>query len=93
MDVHHRTADRFVDEIFGLAVQSTAERTAQQQSQIKAGVLDRMVAGIEHKNNSSETVVGDLVADFLLPEVERRRLKAEGVFACCIPSCCCVLLL
>jgi len=73
MEVHQRTADRYLNGLFEVAVDTAAEQQAERLSLIKAQVLDLMIEAIEQECNSPETIVEDLVSAFILPEVERRK--------------------
>lgn len=85
---HALTADRFLAEMLDLSVARYAAATAAQAAAVQAQVVQPLLAAAEADadadadagadadapdSHSSELVLGDLVASFLLPEVERRQ--------------------
>ena len=54
-----------------------AEDTAAQESLLKAEKINEVVDRLEERYNQPEVVVQDLVASFLLPEVDRQLVREE----------------
>lgn len=76
MDDHALTADRFMEEMVSGAVRRFAETNAAKDAEAAEAAT---AAASAASKADTEFVVGDLVASFLLPEVERRKdaRKAE----------------
>lgn len=77
MDVHASTAHRYLDEVFTGAVSAVSRRAAHRQTSIQSNFLNPLSEAIEKGVDADEEVVADLVNTFLIPEVERQRLKRE----------------
>lgn len=72
--MHSQAAESFVDQLLDSTLESTAAADALSETRLRAGVLGPMLDRLE-LSNAVGSVVKDLVASFLLPEVERRQLQ------------------
>lgn len=77
MGAHRGTIDSYLDEVLGHAVAGTARRQAVEEARVKASQLSTIVDALEAERDAPATIVSDLVASYLFPEVERRSLKAK----------------
>lgn len=71
-ETHASTADTFLDAILDDAVDEVAEGLARKENKLKSNYLDGMLDDFEEKFDDDENAAQDLVANFLLPEVERQ---------------------
>lgn len=78
MRVHAQSAESFVDALLGDTINAVATKDAERETHVRALVLGPIVDSLEAEAETG-AVVKDLVASFLLPEVERRyvQLKVE----------------
>merc|ERR1712216_426760 len=80
MDVHASTSHRLLDEVFNEAVSTVSRRAAHKSTSIRNNFLNTLSEHAEQEMGADEEVVADLVSTFLIPEVERQRVKrAETV--------------
>jgi hypothetical protein len=54
-----------------------AQDTAAQETLLKAEKINEVVDKLEERYNRPEVIVQDLVASFLLPEVDRQLIREE----------------
>lgn len=73
--VHQGTADTFLDEAFQDAIEDESKKQAVVEVKVQRGALAPIVDKLEAARNDPDVVVRDLVASFLLPEVERHRVQ------------------
>eukprot|EP01047_Picozoa_sp_COSAG01_P007569 COSAG01_NODE_289_length_19391_cov_119.323122_5_plen_649_part_00 len=77
MRLRQGTVDRYLSEIMQGRVEAVAEDTAAQESLLKAEKINAVVDRLEERYNRPEVIVQDLVASYLLPEVDRQLLREE----------------
>ena len=58
-------------------LEQVADDTAAQEALLKAEKINEVVDKLEERYNRPEVVVQDLVASFLLPEVDRQLVREE----------------
>lgn len=75
VDEHQQSAERFVEQMLGSAMEAYVEQEAQRLASIKAENLDHLVNYIEKEQNTTEQMITSLVLDLLFPEVQRRTDK------------------
>ncbi|ETV95494.1 hypothetical protein H310_10963 [Aphanomyces invadans] len=75
--VHDETADDFVMDVLRSVVHTDATATAQHELGVLGSGLSRAVDALEASGTSDEGVVKDLLASFLFPEVQRRRVQEQ----------------
>eukprot|EP00741_Cyanophora_paradoxa_P003327 tig00000692_g3233.t1 len=73
--VHQGTVDSYLEEIVAGVIDRSAEEQAAHEARVKAERINTIVDLLEERYNDPETIVTDLVRSFLLPEVERSRLR------------------
>lgn len=69
--------DNFLSEIISKRVERAAQDSAAQESLLKAEKINEVVDKLEERYNRPEVIVQDLVASFLLPEVDRQLVREE----------------
>ena len=77
LNLHQGTAETYVDETIDETVDKIAEEKAQLEIGIQQGVLNPTIDGLEGKESESGEVVKDLVASFLMPEVDRQAIQNQ----------------
>lgn len=77
MRVRAGTVDKYLSEVINDTAERVAEDTAAQESLLKAEKINEVVDRLEERYNQPEVVVQDLVASFLLPEVDRQLVREE----------------
>ena len=77
MRLRQGTVDGYLSEIMQGRVEAVAEDTAAQESLLKAEKINTVVDRLEERYNRPEVIVQDLVASYLLPEVDRQLLREE----------------
>ncbi|CAK4081965.1 unnamed protein product [Aphanomyces euteiches] len=73
--VHDETAEDFVLDVLDSVVDGDASATARHESGV--GGLGVAVGAVEAMGNPDDVVVKDLLASFLFPEVQRRRVQEQ----------------
>merc|ERR1712159_586895 len=74
-ECHQRTVDNYLDVLVQNVMEDSAEERALADVRTKAEKLDTVVGELESKYDSADSVMADLVAHFLLPEVEREEQR------------------
>jgi len=74
---HQRSADAFLDVLLPDIMDENASRRALQDIAVKSNKLDSVIGELEKEMDDSSGVMQDLVAHFLLPEVEREEKRWE----------------
>jgi hypothetical protein len=77
MQVRAGTVDKYLSEVIGDKLEQVADDTAAQEALLKAEKINEVVDKLEERYNRPEVVVQDLVASFLLPEVDRQLVREE----------------
>merc|ERR1712070_196749 len=67
--------DTYLHSLINESVEQVANSQAALEAQVKAQKINQVVDKLEERYNAPETVVKDLVASFLLPEVEKEQLR------------------
>lgn len=73
---HSITAHNYLEELFDNAVNIYSHNSAKLQSAIKNDNIDTILSTVEHKDNDADTIIQDLVTNFLFTEVVRRHETA-----------------
>jgi len=77
MDTHQGTVDSYLHSILHHSVQEAATNQAQEEAQLRAFQLNRIVDTLEERLNRPEMIARDLVSSFLIPEVERSKIQRQ----------------
>eukprot|EP01048_Picozoa_sp_COSAG05_P018739 COSAG05_NODE_2796_length_2628_cov_1.641360_1_plen_625_part_00 len=77
MQLRQGAVEKFLSGVINERVQKVSEDTAAQQSILKAEKINEVVDKLEERYNRPEAIVQDLVASFLLPEVDRQLVREE----------------
>mmetsp|Transcript_39109 Transcript_39109/g.103026 ORF Transcript_39109/g.103026 Transcript_39109/m.103026 type:complete len:594 (-) Transcript_39109:297-2078(-) len=71
MAVHRSSAGSYVDEICSEVIVRDAAAQAAKESAMKEDRIDALVNKLEEKHSTTAAIAGELVNNFLLPEVQR----------------------
>merc|ERR1712070_1182747 len=74
-ECHQRTVDNYLDVLFQNVMEDSAEERALADVRTKAEKLDTIVGELEDKYDAADSVMQDLVAHFLLPEIEHEEKR------------------
>jgi hypothetical protein len=74
-ECHQRTVDNYLDVLIQNVMSDSAEERAIADVKTKAEKLDSVISELEEKYDNPDSVMADLVAHFLLPEVEREEKR------------------
>jgi len=74
-EAHQRSVDNYLDVLMQNVMEDSAEARALADVKTKAEKLDTIVSELEDKYDAADSVMQDLVAHFLLPEVEREEKR------------------
>ena len=85
MNVHQGSVDNYLQNIVSNAIDNTSSLQAYGEAKLKVQRLNKMLDKMEEKRNKPETIVKDLVASFLLPDVQRKKVQRQGNFCFLTP--------
>ena len=85
MNVHQGSVDNYLQNIVSNAIDNTSSLQAYEEAKLKVQRLNKMLDKMEEKRNKPETIVKDLVASFLLPDVQRKKVQRQGNFCFLTP--------
>merc|ERR1712159_699549 len=74
-ECHQRTVDNYLDVLIQNVMEDSAEERALADVRTKAEKLDTIVGELEDKYDAADSVMQDLVAHFLLPEIEHEEKR------------------
>ncbi len=74
MQVHQGTVDSYLQGIVVNTIDTTSSLQAYEEAKLKAQTLNNFLDKIEERRNKPETFIKDLVASFLIPDVQRKKL-------------------
>eukprot|EP00744_Colponema_vietnamica_P007905 GILI01011317.1.p1 GENE.GILI01011317.1~~GILI01011317.1.p1 ORF type:complete len:667 (-),score=237.22 GILI01011317.1:198-2198(-) len=77
MSVNQGTVDSYLQSIIAGAVDRAAQKQSLEEAKLKATQISSIVNDLEEKYNSPEVVVKELLGSFLLPEVQRAKVKKQ----------------
>eukprot|EP00164_Ancoracysta_twista_P001148 GFYU01001505.1.p1 GENE.GFYU01001505.1~~GFYU01001505.1.p1 ORF type:complete len:173 (-),score=75.17 GFYU01001505.1:50-568(-) len=77
MGVHQETVDSFLEEIITGSVTTAAKQQALQEVSVQANKISSIVDRLEEATNEPGVVVQNLVASFLIPEVNKENLRRQ----------------
>lgn len=82
LGAHQRTVDSFLEDVTARAVAATARTRAEDEASVQDASVEGAVAHAEAEagRGGQAAVVRDLVAAFIVPEVERQRVQREGAW-------------
>ncbi len=75
MQVHQGTVDSYLQGIVVNTIDTTSSLQAYEEAKLKAQTLNNFLDRIEERRNKPETFIKDLVASFLIPDVQRKKLQ------------------
>ncbi len=71
MAVHRSSAASYIDEVCGEVIARDAAAQAAEESALKESRINTLVDKLEEKHSTTAAIAGELVHNFLLPEVQR----------------------
>ena len=77
MQVHQGTVDSYLQGIVVNTIDTTSSLQAYEEAKLKAQTLNNFLDRIEERRNKPETFIKDLVASFLIPDVQRKKLQRQ----------------
>ncbi|CAD8060087.1 unnamed protein product [Paramecium sonneborni] len=77
MRVHQGTVDTYLHWIFKNTIEQAATRQATIMTNLRKSKMNAPVEHFERKYNSDETIIKDLVQQFLIPNVQRSKLQKQ----------------
>ena len=77
LQLHQGTAETYVDEVVEDTVDEVAKERAELEIGVQAGALNPSMERLEDEGKQDGAVVKDLVASFLMPEVDRESLQRQ----------------
>jgi len=77
MRVHQGTVDTFLDTMFSNAVETASSRQAGQMSHIRKEKIEGQIESLENKHSKPQAVIKDLVASFLIPNIQKNKLQKK----------------
>lgn len=80
MQVHQGTVDSYLQGIVVNTIDTTSSLQAYEEAKLKAQTLNIFLDRIEERRNKPETFIKDLVASFLIPDVQRKKLQRQLQF-------------
>ena len=80
MQVHQGTVDSYLQGIVVNTIDTTSSLQAYEEAKLKAQTLNNFLDKIEERRNKPETLIKDLVASFLIPDVQRKKLQRQLQF-------------
>lgn len=77
MRIRQGTVDKFLEEVVTTKLEALAENTATHEALLKAERINEVVDKLEERYNRPQVIVQDLMASFLLPEVDRQLARED----------------
>lgn len=81
MSVHQGTVDSYLQGIVVNTIDTTSSLQAYEEAKLKAQTLNNFLDRIEERRNKPEVFIKDLVASFLIPDVQRKKLQRQRKYA------------
>merc|ERR1711964_738078 len=75
MGVHQATVDSYLEEVLSGSVDAAARSRALTEARLKASKINHVVDRLESLYQDEKATVRELVASFLLPNVQREQLE------------------
>ena len=72
--------DSYLQGIVVNTIDTTSSLQAYEEAKLKAQTLNNFLDKIEERRNKPETLIKDLVASFLIPDVQRKKLQRQLQF-------------
>jgi len=72
--------DSYLQGIVVNTIDTTSSLQAYEEAKLKAQTLNNFLDRIEERRNKPETLIKDLVASFLIPDVQRKKLQRQLQF-------------
>lgn len=80
MGVHQGSVDSYLQNIVAKTIDTTSSLQAYEEAKLKVTTINKFLDKVEHKKNKPEVVIKDLVASFLIPDVDRKKKQRQLQF-------------
>lgn len=80
MSVHQGRVDNYLQNIITNAVDDASTKQAYDEAKLKVQRLNKILDKMEQKKNKPQEIVKDLMASFLIPDIQRRKLQRQVQF-------------
>jgi len=77
MKTHQGTVDTFLDTMFFNAVETASSRQAGLMSNLRKEKIESKIEDLETKHSKPQAVIKDLVAAFLIPNIQKNKLQKK----------------
>ena len=73
MGVHQGSVDSYLQNIVAKTIDTTSSLQAYEEAKLKVTTINKFLDKVEQKKNKPEVLIKDLVASFLIPDVDRKK--------------------
>lgn len=80
MGVHQGSVDSYLQNIVAKTIDTTSSLQAYEEAKLKVTTINKFLDKVENKKNKPEVVIKDLVASFLIPDVDRKKKQRQLQF-------------
>lgn len=80
MGVHQGSVDSYLQNIVGKTIDTTSSLQAYEEAKLKVTTINKFLDKVEQKKNKPEVLIKDLVASFLIPDVDRKKKQRQLQF-------------
>ena len=80
MGVYQGSVDSFLQNIIMKTIDTTSSLQAYDEAKLKVKTINEFIDKVEAKKNNPEVLIKDLVASFLIPDVQRKKLQRQLQF-------------
>jgi len=77
MKTHQGTVDTFLDTLFSNAIENSSSGRAGQMSLLRQQKIENQIENLESKRSKPQAVIKDLVASFLIPNIQKNKLQKK----------------
>ena len=79
-EVNQATMDSYINSLFTNTVNKVSKKQVIKEIEIKANKLNKIVDQIENRFVKDDVRVRDLVASFIIPEIDRKKIEDKSKF-------------
>lgn len=80
MGVHQGSVDSYLQNIVAKTIDTTSSLQAYEEAKLKVTTINKFLDKVEQKKNKPEVLIKDLVASFLIPDVDRKKKQRQLQF-------------
>jgi len=77
MGVHQGSVDSYLQNIVAKTIDTTSSLQAYEEAKLKVTTINKFLDKVEQKKNKPEVLIKDLVASFLIPDVDRKKKQRQ----------------